>query len=83
MTDLRKTYLLSKLAAQYKRRLNQYQIIKRTVGPVHTKALCVFTNVPANAMIARTLINALDRVPGLDPTYVTVGGDDYAKNTAP
>jgi len=34
-------------------------------------------------MIARTLINALDRVPGLDPTYVTVGGDDYAKKTAP
>jgi glycosyltransferase involved in cell wall biosynthesis len=49
----------------------------------NTKALCVFTSVLGNASMARTLIGALDRVPGLDPTYVTVGGDDYAKYPAP
>jgi hypothetical protein len=49
----------------------------------NTKALCVFTTVLGNAVVIRTLIRALDRLQGLDPTYVILGGDDYIKYPAP
>ena len=34
-------------------------------------------------MVTRALMRALDRLPGLDPTYVILGGDDYVKYPAP
>jgi len=49
----------------------------------NTKALCVFTNLLGNASMTRTLQGALGRVPGLDPTYVVLGVDDYAAYPAP
>ena len=49
----------------------------------NTKALCVLTNVLGNVMVTRALMRALDRLPGLDPTYVILGGDDYVKYPAP
>jgi glycosyltransferase involved in cell wall biosynthesis len=48
-----------------------------------TKALCIFTSFLGNASMTRTLVRALDRLPGLDPTYVILTGDDYAKYPAP
>jgi glycosyltransferase involved in cell wall biosynthesis len=48
-----------------------------------TRALCVFTSILGNASMAQRLTSALDRVPGLDPTYVILGGGDYAKYPAP
>jgi glycosyltransferase involved in cell wall biosynthesis len=48
-----------------------------------TKALCVFTNVLGNATMTRTLVSAIDRLPGIDPTYVTLDGDDFANYPAP
>jgi glycosyltransferase involved in cell wall biosynthesis len=49
----------------------------------NTKALCVFTSILGNASMAQRLVSALDRVLGLDPTYVILGGGDYAKYPAP
>jgi glycosyltransferase involved in cell wall biosynthesis len=48
-----------------------------------TKALCIFTSILGNAWMVQSLVRALDRVPGLDPTYVILGGDDYAAYPAP
>ena len=48
-----------------------------------TKALCVFTNVLGNAAMTRTLVGAIDRLSGIDPTYVTLDGDDYVNYPAP
>jgi hypothetical protein len=43
----------------------------------NTKALCVFTSILGNASMAQRLVSALDRVPGLDPTYVILGAGDH------
>ncbi len=65
------------------RPLNQYRVLHRTIRPADTKALCVFSNLLGNAKVTRTLIHALDRVSGLDPTYVTIDVDDYANYPTP
>ncbi len=43
----------------------------------------MFSSILGNATVSRTLIDALNRVPGLDPTYVIVGVGDYATYPAP
>jgi glycosyltransferase involved in cell wall biosynthesis len=48
-----------------------------------TKVLCVLTSLLGNSAMTKTLVHALDRLPGLDPTYVIVEAEDYAKYPAP
>jgi len=48
-----------------------------------TKALCIFTSILGNASMARILRSALDRLPGLDPTYAILNVEDYANYPAP
>ncbi len=49
----------------------------------NTKALCIFTSLLGNASMTRTLMKALGRMPGLDPTFVIVNVDDYGNYPAP
>ena len=49
----------------------------------NTKVLGIFTNFRGNAPMARTHIEALGRVQGIDPTYVILNTDDYVNYPAP
>jgi hypothetical protein len=42
----------------------------------NTKALCIFTNLLGNKSVATTLTETLDRLPGLEPTYVYLEVED-------
>ncbi len=47
------------------------------------KALCIFTNLLGNKAMTSLLIETLDRLPGLEPTYVCMDVEDYVKIPAP
>jgi len=47
-----------------------------------TKALCISTNMLGNREMTRRLVNALDRLPEVEPTYVLLTVDDYANYPA-
>jgi glycosyltransferase involved in cell wall biosynthesis len=47
------------------------------------KALCVLSNLLGNSVTASLLRQTLDRLPGLEPTYVFVEGEDYGKIGVP
>jgi glycosyltransferase involved in cell wall biosynthesis len=49
----------------------------------NTKALCIFTNLLGNKAMTSLLVETLDRLPGLEPTYVFVDVEDYQKFPAP
>jgi glycosyltransferase involved in cell wall biosynthesis len=49
----------------------------------NTKVLCVFTSLLGNIEATKALTRALDRVPGLDPTYVILSVEDYVNYPAP
>ena len=48
-----------------------------------TKALCIFTTVLGHKTVVSRLAEALDGLKDLEPTYVLVGPEDYAKYPAP
>jgi glycosyltransferase involved in cell wall biosynthesis len=48
-----------------------------------TKALCIFTTLLGNGAMASRLIETLDRLPGLEPTYVRLMVEDYDTFPAP
>jgi glycosyltransferase involved in cell wall biosynthesis len=50
---------------------------------LNTKALCIFTNLLGNKAMTSLLVETLDRLPGLEPTYVCVDVEDYNKFPAP
>jgi glycosyltransferase involved in cell wall biosynthesis len=49
----------------------------------NTKALCIFTTLLGNGAMASRLIETLDRLPGLEPTYVRLIVEDYDTFPAP
>ncbi len=48
-----------------------------------TRALCIFTNLLGNKAMTSRLIAALDRLPGLEPTYIFLEVEDYKNFPAP
>jgi len=53
------------------------------MGGAKLKALCVFTDLLGNAAMTRALVDALNRIPWIEPTYVIPGAEDYRKFPAP
>ena len=48
-----------------------------------TKTLCIFTNLLGNKAMTSRLIEALNRLPNLEPTYVCIDVEDYKNFPAP
>jgi glycosyltransferase involved in cell wall biosynthesis len=47
------------------------------------RALCIFTTLLGNKATTQILIGALNQIEGLSPTFVLLGGEDYAAHPAP
>lgn len=48
-----------------------------------TRILCIFTTLLGNKATTQRIINALNRMETLDPTYVLIGPEDYTRYPAP
>src|SRR6185437_15032453 len=48
-----------------------------------TKALCLFTTILGHKTMVRKLTTALEKIPGLTPTYVFTEVEDYQRYPAP
>ena len=55
----------------------------RETSMAKTKALCIFGTLLGNKTMVSKLVEALDGLPELEPTYVLIGPEDYAKYRAP
>jgi glycosyltransferase involved in cell wall biosynthesis len=49
----------------------------------NTKVLCILTTLLGNKATTQRLIQTLDRMEGVSPTYVLIGAEDYARYPAP
>jgi len=47
------------------------------------KLLCVFTTLLGHATVTQRFMRALNRMPGIEPTYVLVGAEDFERYRAP
>src|SRR5450755_1347932 len=47
------------------------------------KALCIFTTMLGHKTMARKLMDVFDRLPGIEPVYVLIAPEDYARYPAP
>ena len=50
---------------------------------VKTNVLCILTTVLGNKATTQLLIQTLDRMEGVNPTYVLIGAEDYTRYPAP
>ena len=48
-----------------------------------TKALCIFTALLGNKSTTQRLIETLDQIDGVEPVYVILAGEDYARYPPP
>jgi glycosyltransferase involved in cell wall biosynthesis len=48
-----------------------------------TKILCILTTLLGQKQMAGMLMEALDRLPGIEPTYILLDNDDYLKYPVP
>ena len=49
----------------------------------NTRILCVFTTLLGHKTAIRKVMDVLDRLPGLEPTYLVLGAGDYAQYPVP
>jgi hypothetical protein len=49
----------------------------------NVRVLCIFTTLLGHKTTVRKLTDALDHIPGFEPTYVLIGNEDYAAYPPP